>query len=66
MLLKNSAEVFKDDQLNLIKQKGVYPYDYMDSVDRFNDAQLPSKDDFYRILTDEDITDKSYAHAQNV
>ena len=38
----------------------------MYSVDKFNDAQLPSKDDFYRILTDEGITDKSYAHAQNV
>ena len=35
-----------------MKQKGVYPYDYMDSVERFND-KLPSKADFYSILTDE-------------
>ena len=40
-----------------MKQKGVYPYDYMDSVERFNDKQLPSKADFYSILTDEGITD---------
>lgn len=48
-----------------MKQKGVYPYDYMSSVDKFNDTQLPAKDDFYSILTDEGITDKSYSHAQN-
>ena len=40
-----------------MKQKGVYPYDYMDSVERFNDKKLPSKADFYSILTDEGISD---------
>ena len=33
-----------------MKQKGVYPYDYMNSVDKFNDKQLPSKDDFYSTI----------------
>lgn len=34
-----------------MKQKGVYPHDYMNSVDKFNDIkQLPSKDDFYSII----------------
>ena len=33
-----------------MKQKGVYPYDYMDSVERFNDQQLPSKDEFIVFL----------------
>lgn len=49
-----------------MNQKGVYPYDYRSSVDRFNDTQLPSKDNFYSILTDEGITGESYSHAQNV
>ena len=33
-----------------MKQKGVYPYDYMNSADKFNDKQLPSIDDFYSII----------------
>ena len=49
-----------------MKQKGVYPYDYMDRADIFNDKQLPSKDNFYSILTDEHISDGQYQHAQNV
>ena len=43
-----------------MKQKGVYPYDYMDRADIFNDKQLPSKDNFYSILTDEHISDDQY------
>ena len=50
----------------LMKQKGIYPYDYMDSEEKFNDQQLPSKDDFYSLLTDEGITDDSYTLAQKV
>ena len=29
-----------------MKQKGVYPYDYMDSFNRFSEEKLPNKDDF--------------------
>ena len=37
-------------KLKLRKQKGVYPYDYMDSFGRFSENKLPIKDDFYRIF----------------
>ena len=53
-------------QFNLMKQKGVYPYDYMDSFSKFNDTELPSIDQFYSLLTDSGITDKDYNHAKNV
>ena len=36
------------------------------SDERLNDKQLPSKADFYSILTDEGISDDSYTHAQKV
>ena len=49
---KYTSDVFQDEMFKLMKQKGVYPYDYMDSVERFND-KLPPKADFYSILTDE-------------
>ena len=46
--------------------KGVYPYEYMDSWERFNEISLPPKEDFYSELILEDISDADYAHAQKV
>ena len=46
-------------------RKGVYPYDYMDSFEKFN-HKLPSKEDFYSILNDQHISNEDYEHAQNV
>ena len=36
-----------EEKFNLVKQKRVYPYDYMSSKDRFNERQLPSQEEFY-------------------
>lgn len=49
-----------------MKQKGVHPYNYMNSVEQFNDQQLPSKDELNTILTDEGTRDEQYTHAQKV
>ena len=49
-----------------MKQKGAYPYDYMDSFNMFNENNLPTKDDFYSILNNEHISDKQYIHAVKV
>ena len=57
---------FKQEQFELMKQKGVDPYDYMDSFDKFNKTELPTKEQFYSILNNEHITDEDYQHAQNV
>ena len=57
---------FKEKQFELMKQKGVYPYDYIDSFDKFNKTELPTKEEFYNILNNEHITDEYYQHAQNV
>ena len=50
----------------LLLRKGVYPYEYMDSWERFDEASLPDKKVFYNELYLEDITDKDYTHAQKV
>ena len=49
-----------------MKEKGVYPNDYMDSFSKFNDTQLSRREDFYSLLTDEDISDDDHSHAQDV
>ena len=63
---KYTKQEFNKEQFKLMKQKGVYPYDFMDNFEKFNNTQLPSKDEFYSILNNENITDKQYEHAQNV
>ena len=41
--------------LNLLTDKGVYPYDYMNSWDKFDETKLPKKEDFYSQLYEENI-----------
>ena len=50
----------------LLLRKGVYPYEYMDSWEKFNETSLPSKEDFYSNLNMEDIDDTDYRHGNNV
>ena len=44
--------------------KETYPYEYMDSCERFNEKSLPDKKALYNELNLEDITDKAYAQTQ--
>ena len=50
----------------LLLRKGVYPYEYMDSWEKFDETTLPPKEAFYSNLNLEDISDEDYAHAQKV
>ena len=47
-------------------RKGVYPYEDMDSWEKFDETSLPSLEDFYSKLNFEGISDEDYAHAQKV
>ena len=47
-------------------RKSVYPYEYMDDWDRFNEEKLPNKSDFYSCLNMEDISEIDYRHALKV
>ena len=65
LALKYTSKKFKGEKLDIMSQKGVYPYDFMDSFEKFNE-KLPSKEEFYSILNDEHISNEDYKHAQNV
>ena len=54
------------NKLILLLRKGVCPYEYMDSWERFNETSLPSKEDFYSNLNMEDIDDIDYRHGNNM
>ena len=59
-------EFHREEELKLIKRKGVYPYDHMDSFQKFEETELPTQEQFYNLLNDESISDEDYQHAQNV
>ena len=50
----------------LILRKGVYPYEYMDNWERFDETSLPNKESFYSNLNMENIEDIDYRHGNNV
>ena len=54
------------EDAELLQQKGVYPYDFMDSFSKFNVTNLPSKDQFYSKLNNCNISDENYQFAQRV
>ena len=61
----NTKKIFKKD-VKLLTRKGVYPYDYVSSLEKLSETQLPPKEEFYSKLDDEDISDDDYQHAINV
>ena len=55
-----------DEQFRLLLRKGVYPYEYISSWDRFKETRLPSKEAFYSSLNMRGISKYDYKHAQIV
>ena len=52
--------------VSLLTRKGVYPYHYVTSINKLKETKLPSKEDFYSKLYDEEISDEVYQHAIKV
>ena len=50
----------------MLLRKGVYPYEYMDSWEKFDETALPPKKDFYSNLNLENISDGNYTRAQKI
>ena len=50
----------------MLLRKGVYPYEYMDNWEKFNETSLPNKEYFYSNLNMENIDDIDYRHGNNV
>ena len=54
------------DKFIMLLRKGVYPYEYMDGWNKFDEKIIPGKELFYSNLTLENISETDYAHANNV
>lgn len=51
---------------SLLLRKGVFPYKYLDSFERFNETCLPPIEEFFSDLSKKGISEKDYQHALNV
>ena len=60
------SEEFGGEFLKLAKQRGVYPYECMDSFKKFSENKLTDKCKFFSSLKDECISEKDYAHGIDV
>ena len=63
---KNLHKYFTPKQAEILKQKGFYPYEYMDSEEKFNDTKPPPQRAFYSNLSGKGISNKNYNRVLNV
>ena len=62
---KYLTEAFDSKILDLVKQKGFYPYEYMNNFGKFRE-EFPSKEKLYSLLTGKNISDKEYVDVLKV
>ncbi|XP_066157591.1 uncharacterized protein [Euwallacea fornicatus] len=65
-LLKSQFLDVTEEKFKLLTCKGVFCYDYIDSIDKLDEKTLPSKEYFYNKLEDSHIDDEKYSHASKV
>ena len=63
---KNLLKYFTPEQAEILKQKGFYPYEYMDSEKKFNDTKPPPQKAFNSKLSGKGISNKNYNHVWKV
>ena len=63
---KYLSEEFSSELLVLVKEKGVYPYEYMNNFKKISEDKLPDKCEFFNSLKDGCISEKDYKRANNV
>ena len=57
---------FHGQAVDLVRRKGVYPYDYIDSITKLSETKLPPQEQFYSELNNSSISDEDYEHTRNV
>ena len=57
---------FCGERLELLNQKGIYPYEYMNEFEKFAETKLPDKIFFYSSLKDEQISYEDYEYAVKI
>ena len=59
-------EEYTPKQYELLVKKGIYPYEYMSSWEKFKETKLPPKEAFYSKLNMVGVSSENYEHARKV
>jgi len=51
------------ENFDLLTRKAVFPYEYIDCVEKLDETELPPRDSFYSSLTGDTVSENDYAHA---
>ena len=65
-LEKLVSNLAKEGDVKFRLLKGVYPYEYVSSFQKFQETNLPPKEAFFSILRNQGISLEDYTHAQTV
>ncbi len=64
--LKNHFSNATPQQMELLKKKGIYPYDWMNTMEKMKERLLPTQESFNSILRNEACSDEDYNRALDV
>ena len=63
---KHTSARWQGEDLKLVKQKGIFPYEYIDSIERLMEPTLPPPQKFYSSLYERPVTIEDYNRAVTV
>ncbi|RLU18088.1 hypothetical protein DMN91_010331 [Ooceraea biroi] len=65
-ILRAEFRHLSEKDFQLLTWKGVFPYEYVDSVKRLHETRLPPRESFHSLLTGDTVSGDNYAHATTV
>ena len=57
---------YPNANFKLLLRKGIFPYEYFDSFEKFEEPQLPPRESFFSTLRQEECSEEDYAYANQV
>ncbi|XP_022784275.1 uncharacterized protein LOC111324871 [Stylophora pistillata] len=63
---QNTGKYYHGEKLKLLMRKGVYPYEWMDSIYKLDETELPPRSCHYSTLSGEGISDEADEHRHKV
>lgn len=64
--VETRKECKNEEEFRLLRKKGVYPYEYMNGFERFEETKLPEKECFYSKMEEQELSNSDYEHVKNI